>query len=159
MKLSRSDGPSPPTNTSRGFARIEVPEVSLAGVEVLVVDDEADARELVRMVLGEAGAIVHTAASADEAIALVRLHRPDVLVSDIGMPDRDGHQLIREVRAMAPREGGRTPAIALTAFARSEDRTRAMLAGYQVHVSKPIEPRELVATIKSLATNVGGRDG
>jgi signal transduction histidine kinase/ActR/RegA family two-component response regulator len=151
--------PSPSGNTSRGFARIETPEVSLAGVAVLVVDDEADARELVRMVLGEAGAVVQTAASADEAIALIRLHRFDVIVSDIGMPDRDGYHLIREVRAMAPREGGRIPAIALTAFARSEDRTRAMLAGYQVHVSKPIEPRELVATIRSLAANVGGRDG
>ena len=145
-------------NTSRGFARVEVPTISLAGVEVLVVDDEADARELVRMVLGEAGAVVHAAGSADEAVALIRLHRPDVLVSDIGMPDRDGYQLIREVRAMPPREGGRTPAIALTAFARSEDRTRAMLAGYQVHVSKPIEPQELIATIKSLAANVGRRD-
>ena len=153
------DPSAAPSNTSRGFARIETPEVSLAGVAVLVVDDEADARELVRMVLTGAGAVVHTAASADEAVALLRLERPDVIVSDIGMPHRDGYQLIREVRAMAPREGGRTPAIALTAFARSEDRTRAMLAGYQVHVSKPIEPQELIATIRSLAANVGGRDG
>jgi len=74
-----------------------------------------------------------------------------VIVSDIGMPDKDGYQFMREVRSLSVEEGGATPAIALTAFARSEDRTRAMLAGYQVHVSKPIEPQELIATVASLA--------
>ena len=91
-----------------------------------------------------------TAGSADEALALVRSRRPDVIVSDIGMPGRDGYQLMRDVRDLPADEGGKTPAIALTAFARSEDRTRAMRAGYQVHVSKPIEPPELVACIRSL---------
>ncbi|HTE52631.1 MAG TPA: ATP-binding protein [Kofleriaceae bacterium] len=144
--------------TGRGLPRVGGPEVSLAGITVLVIDDEPDARELVKMVLTEADAVVHTAASADEGLAMVKLHRPAVIVSDIGMPDRDGYQFIRDVRGLQAGEGGRTPAIALTAFARSEDRTRAMLAGYQVHVSKPIEPQELVATIKSLALNVGGGD-
>ena len=144
--------------TGRGLPRVGGPEVSLAGITVLVIDDEPDARELVKMVLTEADAVVHTAASADEGLAMVKLHRPAVIVSDIGMPDRDGYQFIRDVRGLPAGEGGRTPAIALTAFARSEDRTRAMLAGYQVHVSKPIEPQELVATIKSLALNVGGGD-
>ena len=77
--------------------------------------------------------------------------RPDLLLSDIGMPERDGYQLIRDVRELLPEHGGNTPAIALTAFARSDDRTRAMLAGYQVHMSKPIEPYDLLATVASLA--------
>ena len=94
-----------------------------------------------------------TAATADEGLALLKARRPDVIVSDIGMPERDGYQFIRDVRSLPAAAGGRTPAIALTAFARSEDRTRAMLAGYQVHVSKPIEPQELVATIKSQLGN------
>lgn len=76
-----------------------------------------------------------------------------MIVSDIGMPGRDGYQFIRDVRGLGAAEGGRVPAIALTAVARSEDRTRAMLAGYQVHMAKPIEPQELLATIKSLTTN------
>jgi signal transduction histidine kinase/CheY-like chemotaxis protein len=137
--------------------QIRAPEVSLAGLEVLVVDDEADARELVQVVLTDAEAVVIVAASAEEALALVRSRRPHVIVSDIGMPDRDGYEFIRDVRRLPSAEGGRTPAIALTAFARSEDRTRAMRAGYQVHVSKPIEPDELVATIKSLAGNSADR--
>ena len=94
---------------------------------------------------------VHTATSAREAIALLRRLKPDALISDIGMPDQDGYQFIREVRRLPPDQGGRTPAIALTAFARSEDRTRAMLAGYQLHIAKPIEPHELLAALASLA--------
>jgi signal transduction histidine kinase/ActR/RegA family two-component response regulator len=139
--------------TSGNGAIVRPPAVSLAGIKVLVVDDEADARELVKSVLSDAAADVCTAGSADEGYALVISYRPHVIVSDIGMPGRDGYEFIRHVRGLAPASGGRTPAIALTAFARSEDRTRAMLAGYQVHVSKPIEPQELVATIKSLASN------
>jgi signal transduction histidine kinase/CheY-like chemotaxis protein len=130
-------------------------ELSLAGIKVLVVDDEPDARELVRWVLTDVDAEVVSAGSADEAFALMQAQRPDVIVSDIGMPGRDGYQLMREVRALPAAGGGKTPAIALTAFARTEDRTRAMLAGFQVHVAKPIEPSELVATIKSLAGNRG----
>jgi CheY-like chemotaxis protein len=129
------------------------PEVSLAGIKVLVVDDEMDARELVSSVLSDAAAEVLTADCAEAACELVRVARPDVIVSDIGMPERDGYQFMQDVRSLSAALGGKTPAIALTAFARSEDRTRAMLAGYQVHVSKPIEPRELVATVKSLAGN------
>jgi signal transduction histidine kinase/CheY-like chemotaxis protein len=133
------------------------PEVSLARLRVLVVDDEPDARELVKCVLSLAGADVIVAGSAAEGLACVRAHPPDVIVSDIGMPDRDGYQFVRQVRELGPACGGKTPAIALTAFARSEDRTRAMLAGYQVHMAKPIEPQELVATISSLAANRGDR--
>jgi CheY-like chemotaxis protein len=126
------------------------PEFSLEGIKVLIVDDEQDARELLQSVLTDVAAEVFTADCADAAIALLQTSRPDVIVSDIGMPERDGYQLIRDVRSLDLNHGGRTPAIALTAFARSEDRTRAMLAGYQMHISKPIEPQELVVTIKSL---------
>ena len=129
--------------------------ISLAGIRVLVVDDELDARELVKSVLEDSAAQVWIAGSAAEALMLVQEHLPDLIVSDIGMPDRDGYQLMRDVRALPAARGGRIRAIALTAFARSEDRTRAMLAGYQAHVAKPIEPQELVATIKSIA----GQDG
>jgi PAS domain S-box-containing protein len=134
---------------------LAIRDVDLAGVKVLVVDDEPDARELVKRVLVQCKAEVTTAGGADEALSLLKSARPDVIVSDIGMPGKDGYTFLREVRALPAAEGGRTPAIALTAFARSEDRTRAMLAGYQVHVAKPIEPQELVATVASLAGRMG----
>ena len=124
--------------------------VSLAGITVVVVDDELDARELVSSVLSDASAEVHTAGSAEAGLALVAARRPDVIISDIGMPERDGYQFMRDVRGLSNANGGRTPAIALTAFARAEDRTRAISAGYQVHLTKPIEPRELLATVGRL---------
>jgi signal transduction histidine kinase/ActR/RegA family two-component response regulator len=124
--------------------------VSLAGIRIVVVDDEQDARELLQLVLDGASAEVYVASSAEEGLALVKKHHPDIIVSDIGMPERDGYQFIHDVRTLTNGDS-RTPAIALTAFARPEDRTRAMLAGYQVHVAKPIEPPQLIATIKSLA--------
>jgi PAS domain S-box-containing protein len=129
--------------------------IDLTGVRVLVVDDEADARELVRRILTGVGASVTTVPSAMTALPAVA--SADVLVSDIGMPDVDGYELLRRVRAMAPDAGGRVPAVALTAFARSEDRTRTMLAGYQVHLSKPFTPAELVATVASAAGRTGHR--
>ena len=125
--------------------------VSLAGLKLLVVDDEPDARELVGRILKECGAEVLSACSADEAMQLLRQHRPDVILSDIGMPERDGYDLIQEIRALPYERGGRTPAIALTALARSEDRIRALRAGYQIHISKPVERRELIATVASFA--------
>ena len=133
----------------------ECEQILLTGVRVLVVDDEPDARELIKRVLIQCEAEVITARNSEEGIELLRSQRPNVIVSDIGMPDRDGYQFIREVRNLPSLEGGKTPAIALTAFARSEDRTRAMLAGYQVHISKPIEPQELIATVGSLAGRTG----
>jgi PAS domain S-box-containing protein len=125
-------------------------DVRLAGVRVLVVDDEPDARTLLRQLFEEHDAVVSTAASVAEAIAALQALRPDVLVSDIGMPDADGYTLIRRVRALPPEQGGRTPAIALTAYARAEDRVRAIAAGFQHHLSKPIEPAELLVIAASL---------
>jgi CheY-like chemotaxis protein len=126
---------------------------------VLVVDDELDARELLTRILSECGARVWSAASADEGFDLLRQHRPEVVVSDIGMPHRDGYDFIRAIRVLPAANGGRTPAIALTAFARSEDRTRAMMAGYHVHLPKPVEPRELLATVAALAGRTGPHMG
>ncbi|HUG53807.1 MAG TPA: ATP-binding protein, partial [Vicinamibacteria bacterium] len=127
----------------------------LSGLKVLVVDDQEDARELIARVLGECKAEVITASSADEALLLVERERPHVLVSDIGMPDVDGFELLKRVRALGADRGGRVPAIALTAFARSEDRTRALHHGFRVHVAKPVEPAELVATVASVAERTG----
>jgi PAS domain S-box-containing protein len=122
----------------------------LQGVHVLLVDDERDTREVVRELLQRHHARVTEAASADEALDLLSTARPDVIVSDIAMPGQDGYALIRRVRALPEAEGGVTPAVALTAFARVEDRTRAMLAGFQNHVAKPVDPAELVAALGAL---------
>jgi PAS domain S-box-containing protein len=128
----------------------EVRGITLKGVKVLVVDDEQDAREMVRRVLTAAGAEVTTASSAAEALQLLDYSKPDVLVSDIGLPGEDGYDLIRKVRMRG--EGlGRVRAVALTAFTRLEDRTKAMLAGYQMHLAKPVDARELIVTIATLA--------
>ena len=129
--------------------------LDLSGLKVLVVDDEPDARELVQRVLAECGAEVHLAGNAEEAVAIVQTQRPQILVSDIGMPDVDGFELLRRIRHLGPEHGGNLPAIALTAFARSEDRTRALRAGFLVHVSKPVEPAEIVATVGSVAGRTG----
>ena len=142
--------------TTSKYGAIDCESVHLSGVMVLIVDDEPDARTLIRRVLEQCQAEVIAAASAAEGLALLKQHRPDVLISDIGMPETDGYRFLRQVRQLSPIEGGRTPAIALTAFARSEDRTRAMMAGYQVHIAKPIEAQELLATVGSLAGRTGG---
>jgi signal transduction histidine kinase/CheY-like chemotaxis protein len=129
-----------------------IPE--LTGLRILVVDDEADARTLARRVLEERGAHVTTVCSAAEAMATVDDSRlPSVIISDIGMPEQDGYDLIKQMRAL-PGDAGRVPAVALTALARAEDRKRALSAGYQKHVSKPVDPNELVAVIVSLVRPV-----
>jgi signal transduction histidine kinase/ActR/RegA family two-component response regulator len=131
-------------------ALVDFKHSDLSGIKVLVVDDEADARELIARVLGECGAEVLTAGTASEALTLIERERPQVLVTDIGMPDVDGYELLKHVRALGYARGGKIPAVALTAFARSEDRTRALRAGFLAHVSKPVEPSELVATVASV---------
>jgi CheY-like chemotaxis protein len=117
---------------------------------VLVVDDEADTRELLRAVLTRCGAEVRTAGSAREALAELERFRPEVLISDIGMPGEDGYELIRRVRELPAGRGGDVPAVALTAYARAEDRLRVLRSGYQMHIPKPVELAELVAVVASL---------
>lgn len=123
----------------------------LAGLSVIVVDDDADARDLLRRVLSDCGALVRTAASAVEALQLLAQTKADVLVTDIGMPEADGYELLKRVRALGASHGGAIPMIALTAFARSEDRTRALRAGFRMHVSKPVEPIELCVAVANAA--------
>jgi PAS domain S-box-containing protein len=126
----------------------------LSGLRVLVVDDEPDARNLMTRVLEDCGAEVKAAGSAAEALDLLGGFKPDILVSDVGMPEQDGYDLMRQVRRrLSAKE---LPAAALTAFARSEDRMRAMRAGFQVHVAKPVDPEELVAVVATLAARTGG---
>jgi CheY-like chemotaxis protein len=120
----------------------------------LLVEDDADSRHLLRRMLAETGAEVFDAASAPLALIAVEEVRPNVLVSDIGMPGQDGFALIREVRARG-HSFQNLPAVALTAFAGPEDRRRTMLAGFQVHVSKPVDPRELTAIIATLIGRTG----
>jgi CheY-like chemotaxis protein len=131
-------------------APFEVRGIALRGVKVLVVDDEQDAREMIRRVLVASGAEVNTASSAAEVLQLLDDLNPDVLISDVGLPGEDGYELIRKIRMRGGRTG-RIRAVALTAFARLEDRTKALLAGYQMHLAKPVDARELIVTIASLA--------
>lgn len=123
---------------------------TLAGFRLLAVEDDADARDLIVTILRECQAEVKGVASAQEALAALREWRPDVLVSDIEMPGEDGYSLIRRVRLEDEGRGARIPAVALTAQARVEDRMRALSAGYDAHVAKPVEPAELVTVIASL---------
>jgi PAS domain S-box-containing protein len=122
-------------------------DVEIEGVRVLVVDDEIDGRALLKRILEESRAIVTAAESAEEAIELLQAGKFDVLVSDIGMPGEDGYSLIKRVRSLGAARGGDIPAIALTAYARSEDRIKAVTAGFQMHVAKPVETIELITMI------------
>jgi len=139
--------------------RVPLTETSrLDGLKVLVVDDEADARELLAALLQQKGAEVRMAASAAEALAVMTQsltkQRPDILVSDIGMPNQDGYMLIRQIRALPAEQGGRIPAIALTAYARTEDRIKALSSGFQSHVPKPVEPAEFITVIANLVNRL-----
>jgi signal transduction histidine kinase/ActR/RegA family two-component response regulator len=127
---------------------------SLRGVRVLVVDDDTDARQMISAVLRRSGAEVKDCGSVGEAMTALPQWRPDVLMSDIGMPYEDGYDLIHKVRALADELGGRVPAAALTAYARDEDRKRAIAEGYQLHVAKPASSAELVAAVATLAKAV-----
>ena len=125
--------------------------VGLQGVTVLVVDDEPDARELLQVLLESCGMIVQIAASADAALAELERAVPDVLISDIGMPEQDGYALIEKIRASASEGVRRVPAIALTAYAMVEDRNRALLAGFNLHATKPADPGALITMVADLA--------
>jgi CheY-like chemotaxis protein len=123
----------------------------LGGLAVLVVDDEEDAREIITQVLQDHGATVTTAATASEALRALATARPDVIISDIGMPEMDGYAFIRKVRTLPTIREARTPAVAVTAYARKEDAQRAFAAGFQMHVSKPVDPTQLVTLVANLA--------
>jgi signal transduction histidine kinase len=125
--------------------------VRLDGVKVLVVDDELDMRDFLSVSLRQYGADVTALASVGEAVEALEREKPDVLVSDIGMPGEDGYALIRKVRALGPERGGQVPAAALTGFAQDEDTTRVLSAGYQVHLPKPVEPSQLAQVVGTLA--------
>jgi CheY-like chemotaxis protein len=125
--------------------------IQITGLKILVVDDEPDTREFLQTALEQYGATVTTAASAREALEQVSKCKPDVLLSDIGMPDEDGYSLIRQIRALPSEQGGNIPAAALTAYARQSDRLQALTAGFQIHIPKPIEPIQLIKVVASLA--------
>jgi CheY-like chemotaxis protein len=144
------------TEPTRSYAQPLETTFSLAGIRVLVVDDDRDAREMLEVALTQFGAKVRVAASSDEAFHEVTRECPDVLVSDIEMPDVTGYDLIRRLRHSDSAELRRLPAVALTAYARTEDRVKALLAGFQTHVPKPVEPAELVTVIASLAQRTIG---
>jgi PAS domain S-box-containing protein len=139
-----ADAPASATREAR------VP-VRLSGLRVLVVEDEPDTRDLLSAALGHSGALVEPAASAGEALDALRRRPPDVLVCDIGMPGEDGYALLARVRALTAEEGGLVPAVALTAYARADDRRRALAAGYQVHLAKPVDPDELISLVARMA--------
>jgi CheY-like chemotaxis protein len=143
---SVSDRAGRQIRTDATFAR----PPQLRGLRVLVVDDEEDARTLVGAVLQDCGCEVTLASNVEDALRRLRETRPDVLLSDIGMPEADGYDLIEAVRALPREQGGDIPAAALTAYARPEDRRRMLNAGYSIHLAKPVEPAELVAVVTTL---------
>jgi CheY-like chemotaxis protein len=146
--LAGETGPSPETHAA---PRMAPDPALLEGVRVLVVEDEADSREILSTMLREWGADVTTAPSAPEALSALDGAAPDVLVSDIGMPGIDGFELIREIRRRGTGNGGSVPAIALTAYAGEESRREALAAGFEEHVPKPAEPQELLVAVARLA--------
>jgi PAS domain S-box-containing protein len=127
---------------------------SLKGLKVLVVDDEPDTRELIQEVLKECGSEVITSNSVADALVAIEQHRPDILLTDLGMPDEDGYSLISKVRALPAEQGGQIPAAALTAYVRAEDRLRVLRSGFQFHLPKPVDSAELVTVVASLAGRV-----
>lgn len=124
---------------------------ALNGVRVLIVEDDADTLAMLTLLLQQSGAEVIVATSAAEGLEFLKINMPDVIVSDISMPGEDGYSLIRKIRALRPEEGGQTPAVALTAYAKTEDRVRALSAGFQQHIAKPVEPIEMITVVANLA--------
>jgi signal transduction histidine kinase/ActR/RegA family two-component response regulator len=151
LPLSAVRATSPARTDHLGLLNASGVSVSLRGVRVLAVDDNSDTRDLVEVVLNRCGAEVRSSASAGEALDVLGEWRPDVLLSDIGMPHEDGYELIRRVRSLEASQGGRVPAAALTAYARDEDRGQTLAAGFQMHLVKPVNPAELIAAVASLA--------
>jgi PAS domain S-box-containing protein len=154
LNASSTEGPAgqqsaAPSSSERGNWLQSAP--SLWNTRILVVDDEADAREVVALILERCGAKVALATSAQQAFGILERELPDVLVADIEMPGEDGYSLVRRIRALPPERGGRTPAIALTAYAGAQDRVKLLIAGFQRHVPKPLQPLDLVSAVATLA--------
>jgi PAS domain S-box-containing protein len=149
VRLPRRAGKNEPPPHAAGNGAVANAH-DLSGLQVLVVDDEDDARELIKRILNDCNADVLTAATATEALTLLKHARPDLMVSDLGMPEVDGYGLLDRIRALGPAHGGNLPAIALTAFARSEDRVRALSSGFLAHISKPVEPSELISKVAAM---------
>jgi PAS domain S-box-containing protein len=150
-------GATPSPHPTAASVELVPSGVRLDGLRVLVVDDDPDAVELVSAILDRAGAAVRTALSAPHALEVLQQWRPNVLVSDVEMPGEDGYALISKVRALEAQRGGRTPAVALTAYGRTEDRMRTLSAGFSMHVPKPVDPGELTTIIASVAGQAMGR--
>ena len=148
-----TDAPSGPCRWSLPLWLDSAP--SLGGVRVLVVDDHADARDVLKAVLERCGATVVVASSASEALARVPGERPDVVLSDVEMPEQNGYDFLRQLRSMPAERGGQTPAVALTAYASAHDRVKLLRAGFQMHVPKPVQPAELATVVASLARRDG----
>jgi PAS domain S-box-containing protein len=154
LPLAKQQAPAP--RSARAAMILPTPStpemtvLDLSGVDALVVDDDRDARELIKRILNDCGATVRIAASARDAIDLFTEAPPQLLISDLGMPEVDGFELLDWVRRLPRAQGSQVPAIALTAFARSEDRLRALESGFSAHISKPVEPSELIATVASV---------
>jgi CheY-like chemotaxis protein/two-component sensor histidine kinase len=144
------------TEPARGYPSGLETTLSLTGIRVLVVDDDADARDMLSIALRQYGADVTLTGSVEEALTETSRDCPDVLVSDIEMPEATGYDLIRQLRQSEDQALRRLPAVALTAYARTEDRVKALIAGFQTHVPKPVEPAELVTVIASLAQRTMG---
>lgn len=140
-----STSTAPPSSGSRATRALE-------GARIVLVEDDDDARDLVGIILSNAGALVHSAASAEEGFRVVATGRAQLLVSDIGMPGEDGYSLMRRIRGLRCSEGGDIPAIALSAFTRPEDRMQALRAGFTTHVAKPVHPADLVHVVATLAS-------
>ena len=127
-------------------------DIRLQNIDVLVVDDQRDSRELAAHILSEAGAVVRSCGSALEALALIEEEPPAVLLADIAMPTMDGYELLAQVRALPQQRGGAVPAVAVTAFAHPEGRRRSYAAGFQLHLSKPLVRTELLEAVARLAS-------
>jgi PAS domain S-box-containing protein len=150
MGVCHEDRESP--GAEPGGPPVSSESADLTGVRVLLVDDEADTRDVLRRLLAERGAIVRAVGSGPEALDALAAEKPDVLLGDIGMPGMDGYEMMRRIRRLPREQGGDTPAVALTAYSRAEDRTEALLAGYEWHLTKPVEPPVLIATV-AMITN------
>jgi CheY-like chemotaxis protein len=151
LPLAEATAETPPPDAGAA------PAPPLRSVQVLVVDDDRDALDMLARLLSDAGAAVRTASSATEAVTLLRWIQPDVLVSDLAMPDEDGYSLIRTVRASERGTGRDIPAVALTAYVRVQDRARAVAAGFNMFVEKPVDPDELISVIAGIVESRGER--